>query len=342
MKKIILIGAGPLGVKVASYIVKRPNLVLVGVVDLDPSLTGKNVSELIPGAPLGVVVFASLDAALEAVAEKPDVAVITTVSSIRRILPTIREVAERGLNIVTTCEELSYPWRQHPEEAQEIDSICKENGVSCLGTGVNPGFLMDYLPAVLTSIHQRIDHVLVERVQDASIRRIPFQKKIGAGLTQGEFEAAKANGTLRHVGLPESLDLIAGAIGWNLDETSETLEPVLAATDIVSGYKPIAQGQPAGVEQVATGILNGREVIRLRFRAAVGEEKSYDRIVIQGDPGVQTIIDGGVNGDVATSAITTNAIHAAVRANPGLQTMLTTPVPTWFIGVAEELTPASL
>jgi 2,4-diaminopentanoate dehydrogenase len=299
-------------------------------------MAGMSLADLVAGGSPEVGVFPSLEAAIEASPVRPDVAVVTTVSSIARILPTIRQVAEQKLNIVTTCEELSYPWRQHPEEAQEIDRICRTHSVTCLGTGVNPGFLMDYLPAVLSSIHQRVDHILVERVQDASVRRVPFQKKIGAGYTLEEFEREKARGTLRHVGLPESLDMVAAAMDWRLDQTDQTLEPVLAEADLHTGYKPIRQGDPAGVEQVATGRIGGREVIRLRFRAAVGEEKSYDRIFIQGSPGAELSIAGGIHGDIATSAITANAIRSAARAQPGLQTMLDVSTPTWFAGRARE------
>jgi 2,4-diaminopentanoate dehydrogenase len=336
MTRIILLGVGPLGIKVARFILERPNLALVGLVDVNPTFAGRPANEFIEGAPAGLAISASLDDAITGAIVKPDVAVVTTVSSIRRILPTIREVASRGLPIVTTCEELSYPWRRHPEEAAEIDRVCRSHGVACLATGVNPGFLMDYLPSVLSSIHQRIDHVLVERVQDASVRRVPFQKKIGAGLSLAQYQAAKADGTLRHVGLPESLDMIADAIGWELEERSETLEPVLAAADLSSGYKPIRKGEPSGVEQIATGTIDGREVIRLCFRAAVGEESSYDRIAIAGDPGAEMTIKGGVNGDIATCAIATNAIRSVLRANPGLRTMLDVPVPSWFCGRTRE------
>jgi 2,4-diaminopentanoate dehydrogenase len=119
-------------------------------------------------------------------------------------------------------------------------------------------------------------------------------------------------------------------MGWMLDESTETLEPVLATEDLTAGYRLISKGQPAGVQQIATGILGGREVLRLTFRAAIGEERSYDRIRIHGIPDVDTTIEGGINGDVATCAITVNAIRAVVRAEPGLRTMLDTPVPAWF------------
>lgn len=332
--RIILVGAGPLGLKVANFILERPNLELAGVVDLNPDLKGKSAADLIEGAPADCQISSTVSEALERSGGAVDAAVVTTVSSIHKIQPTLQTLAECRLPVVTTCEELVYPWIRNPEVAESIDAVFKANGVACLGTGVNPGYLMDYLPVVLTSIHQRVDHVLVERFQDASIRRIPFQKKIGAGLSMEEFEAAKTAGTLRHVGLLESLDMIAAAMGCEVDSSEETLTPVLAAGEIENGYVPIGKNQPAGVEQIATAMKNGREIIRIHFRAAVGEPASFDRIEVKGLPGAIMEIRGGVNGDIATSAITVNAISSILRATPGLRTMLDVPVPGYIGSVA--------
>jgi 2,4-diaminopentanoate dehydrogenase len=330
MIHVLQVGLGPLGQQISRYVLEREGVALVGAVDLNPEFAGRDIGEVCGAEPLGVAVSSSLAEAMAAAASAPDVAVIATVSSIERLVPQVEEAATAGLQVVSTCEELSFPWKRHRRAAEAIDRVCRENGVSCLGTGVNPGYLMDYLPSVLTSIVQRVDHIHVERVQDASKRRIPFQKKIGAGLTPEEFEARRSAGTLRHVGLPESTDMIAHAMGWELDETTETLEPVLAEHDITTGDGPITRGMAAGVEQVSTGSIEGREVLRLTFRAAVGEPGSYDRIRIRGLPDLDVTIDGGVNGDVATCAITVNAIRTVTRTTPGLRTMLDAPVPAWF------------
>jgi 2,4-diaminopentanoate dehydrogenase len=330
MIHVLQVGLGPLGQQISRYVMEREGVALVGAVDLNPEFAGRDIGEVCGVEPLGVAVSSSLAEAVAAATTPPDVAVIATVSSIERLVPQVEEAAAAGLHVVSTCEELSFPWKRHPRAAEAIDRVCRENGVSCLGTGVNPGYLMDYLPSVLTSIAQRVDHIHVERVQDASKRRIPFQKKIGAGLTPEGFEAMRSEGTLRHVGLPESTDMIAHAMGWELDETTETLGPVLAEHDITTGASPIAPGMAAGVEQVATGSIGGREVLRLTFRAAVGEPGSYDRIRIRGLPDLDMKIEGGVNGDVATCAITVNALRAVTRTAPGLKTMLDAPVPAWF------------
>lgn len=330
MIKIIQIGIGALGKQVLTYALEREGIQVLGAVDLSPELHGKDIGTLCGMEERNVAVSATIGEAISAAARQPEVAVLTTVSSIEKLVPQVEEAAQFGLHIVSTCEELSFPWKQHPEAAGRIHDICVKNNVACLGTGVNPGFLMDYLATAVTCVHQRVDHIFVERIQDASSRRIPFQKKIGAGLSREEFMEEKKKGTLRHVGLPESVDFIAAAMNWQLDKNIESLEPVLADRKITNGYKPIEKGMPAGVYQTGTGFVNGEEKIKLHFRAAVGEEKSYDRITVKGLPDLETEIKGGVNGDIATCAITVNAIRSITKCIPGLKTMLDIPVPSYF------------
>jgi 4-hydroxy-tetrahydrodipicolinate reductase len=189
---------------------------------------------------------------------------------------------------------------------------------------------MDFLPAVLTGLCQKVKRVKVWRVQDASIRRIPFQQKIGAGLTLEEFKAKKKSGTLRHVGLTESVDFIANRLGWKLDRNVETLKPVIADRDIDTGYKSVSKGMSCGVHQVGRGFVGDSEVITLTFRAAVGERESYDQVEIDGDPPIQSRITGGINGDIATCAITLNTVKSVLEVSPGLKTMGDIPAVTFF------------
>lgn len=328
MINVVQIGIGPLGQKVVNYALQRDGLNLVGGVDIDPEKAGRDLGKICGGEAIGVSVKQSLDEAIEG--QQVDVAIITTLSSLERVEPQIEEAAKAGLNIISTCEELSYSWDIQPEISKRIDELCQEQGVACLGTGVNPGFLMDYLPSVLTSVCQKVEKVKVSRVQDASVRRIPFQQKIGAALNDEQFQAKKEEGTLRHVGLPESVQMVARALDWELDRVDESLEPVKAEQTVDSGYKEIQSGDARGVEQVGRGFVDGEEKIILHFKAAVGEEKSYDKIEITGIPSFTSVIEGGVNGDIATSAITVNAVAAIQKAAPGLRTMLDVPVPSCF------------
>lgn len=323
MTNIVHVGIGPLGAKTVRYAVERGCFNIVGAVDTDPEKAGKDLGELCGINPLGIAVNGSLEEAIRG--KSADVALLTTVSSIVMLESQVTELARAGLNIVSTCEELFFPWKTNPEVAERIDQVCRKNDVTCVGTGVNPGYLMDLLPIILSGLCQNVKKVEVWRVQDASVRRIPFQQKIGAALTLEEFEVKRIEGSLRHVGLPESVDFIADRLGWKLDRNEETLEPVIAEAQIDSGYKPISKGMARGVHQVSRGFVDDDEVITLNFRAAVGEPESYDRVRIDGEPVVESRIAGGVNGDIATCAITLNTIRSVLDASPGLKTMAQVP-----------------
>jgi 4-hydroxy-tetrahydrodipicolinate reductase len=328
--KIVQIGIGPLGQKLVRFALERGGIEVVAAVDTDPKKVGRDLGEVCSLKPLGIKVGKDLTSALKR--RKADVAVFTTVSSLKDHEEQIREAARRRMNIVSSCEELSFPWQTQPKIAKRVDNLCKKMGVACVGTGVNPGFLMDYLPSVLTAVCQKISKIRITRVQDASKRRVPFQQKIGAGLTRAQFKAKVPGGTLRHVGLLESLHMIAHAMNWELDRTTESLKPVVAKETIASGYVRIDPGIVCGVDQIARGYLGKKEVIRLEFRAAVGEKESFDSIEINGTPSIKSTIPWGINGDIATCAIIINATRSIVKVEPGLKTMLDLPVPTYFHG----------
>ena len=325
MVNIIQVGLGPLGQKVVRYALERGTIRIVGAVDPAPDKAGQDLGALCGiKKQTNVVVRSNLDAAMKGV--MASVAVLTTVSSLKRLEPQVVELARAGLHIVSTCEELSFPWTAQTPIAKRLDAVCRRYGVACVGTGVNPGYLMDFLPCILTAVCQRVDHIRIARFQDASPRRIPFQQKIGAGLTRAQFQAKVRTGTLRHVGLTESMHMIARHLGWTLDRTTESLDPIIADREIRSGYKPIRRGQACGVEQIGRATCKGREVLRLHFRAAVGASESFDRVEIVGEPSFTTMIPGGVNGDIASCAITINAIRSIVKAAPGLRTMIDLPL----------------
>lgn len=317
--KVVQMGLGPIGNKATLYLAERENLQIVGAVDADPAKVGKDVGVLAGLAPLGVAVKPDIAQALAG--QSADVVLLTTSSALTRIADQLKQVLPFGVHVVSSCEELSYPWQTNPALAGEIDELAKKHGVSVLSTGVNPGFLMDFLPIAMTGVCKSVRQVTVERIQDATFRRIPFQKKIGAGLTQAEFQAKVEQGVLRHVGLTESVQMIASRLGWRLDSTSDEITPVVAETDVPLGDGVIEAGKVLGVRQIGRGIVNGREAITLFFRAAIGEPESRDRIIIDGEPSIDSCIKGGVNGDVATCAILVNAIPAVMKARPGLRTM---------------------
>jgi 4-hydroxy-tetrahydrodipicolinate reductase len=318
--RVVHYGLGPIGCKVVQYLTERGHFDIVGAIDADPEKVGTDLGHLAAlNGPLGLKVTANARDLLEQV--DADVVVLTTTSDLEKIRPQIMEILSCGKNIVSTCEELMYPWLTNPEVAREIDEAAKEHKVSVLSTGVNPGFLMDFLPLVMTSICREVNKVTVERIQDAQFRRLPFQEKIGAGLSVQEFERRVRQGSLRHVGLTESMHLMATKLGWILDKTEDVVDPVIAEKPVVTKDLSIEPGKTLGVNQVGRAYVDSKEVITLVFRASIGEPGPRDRIVIQGNPDIDMAINQGVNGDTATCAIIVNAIPVVIEAQSGLRTM---------------------
>lgn len=330
MINVIQIGLGPLGIQTAKFIAEKSEVQTVAAVDINVNLKGKSLQDLDSDLSNKIFIHNSVKISIEELEEKPNVAIITTVSNLKKLIPQIEEVAKFGIPVISTCEELSYPWETQPELSQKLDTLCKKQNIACLGTGVNPGFLMDYLPSVLSSVCKNIEQVTIERIQDATPRRVPFQKKIGAGLDLKAFKEKQLQGTLRHVGLQESVHLVANSLGMSLDRVTEELEPVISLADIKTKDLNIKAGDARGVEQIANGYQNGNCKVKMLFKAAIGEERSYDRISIKGTPSFSSEIDGGINGDIATCAITINSIKSVLRAPAGLHTMADIGVPGYI------------
>lgn len=244
-----------------------------------------------------------------------DCAIVTTVSDLARCAETLEPLLARGLAVVSTCEELSFPWLRHDELAGELDALAKQHGGRLLGTGVNPGFLMDLMPVVVAQVCHEVNTVKVSRIQDATTRRLPFRQKIGAGLSLEAFQRKVDDGTLRHVGMGESLHFISRYLELPIEHWDECLEPVTNE-----------KGTASGVRQVARGYRGQEVIIELEFVAAVGQPDPCDRIVIGGLPAIDLVFTGGVHGDIATSAVVLNAIARLVPAPPGLHTMATLPI----------------
>lgn len=326
--RAIQYGVGPIGAEVARVAAARQGIALVGAVDIDPAKVGRDLGEVIGlGRALGIPV--SGDARALFARAEADVVLHTTGSALERVRPQLEEAIAAGLNVVSTCEELAYPAAQHPDLAADLDRRCRERGVTVLGTGVNPGFVMDALPLIVSGVCQRVTAVHCRRVVDASGRREPLQRKIGAGLTREEFAALVEAKQVRHVGLYESVAMLADGLGWALDEIAETTEPVLAEEPVATEFFSVAAGRVAGVSQLGRGLIGGREVIALSLQMYLGAREPRDEIRIEGTPGVDLILRGGTHGDRATTAIVVNAARRVVAAPPGLITMKDLPPASW-------------
>jgi 4-hydroxy-tetrahydrodipicolinate reductase len=276
------------------------------------------------GSDSGVIVGG--DAAATLAETRPDVVLHATSSSLAKVADQLARIAGSGAHVVSTCEELAYPWTAQPQLAAELDAAARRAGVTLLGTGINPGYAMDALPLMLTAPCAAVRGVRVLRVVDAARRRGPLQRKVGAGLAPDEFEARVRDGSVRHVGLPESLHMLATRLGWQLEKMDDAIAAVLADKPIVTEFVKVAAGQVAGVRQVARGFIGGREVLNLELQMYVGAPDPRDSVEIDGDPPVRMTIAGGLHGDVATAAIVVNAASSVVRAAPGLASMAEVPL----------------
>ena len=324
-------GLGPIGAAVARQIASRKGFQIVGAVDIDRAKVGLDLGQVI-GLDKKTRIRVTNDALGAIKSGKPDVAVLCTSSSLKKVMPQIETVLSKKVAIVSTTEELSYPVGKNRALARKIDTLAKKAKVAVVGTGVNPGFAMDALPITLTGICERVDSVRVDRIQDARTRRLPFQQKIGSGLTIDQFAAKVKDGSVRHVGLAESVTMIADAMGWKLDKVTDEIQPKVAERAVESELIAVDPGYVCGIIQDGVGYVKGQPLVTLHMEAYLGAPESYDAVTVEGNPRITQKIAGGLHGDVATASITVNSIPKILRVSPGLRTMADMPIPSWFGG----------
>ncbi len=329
--RVVIVGLGPIGASVARQIIERKGFQLVGAVDIDPQKIGQDAATILGLArPLRVRITSDIGRTMKSV--KPHVAVLCTSSSLKSVVGQFEEVLKHRVPIVTTTEEAAYPSRANRRLAARLDAAAKKAKVAVLGTGVNPGFTMDALPIALTAVCERVTSIEVLRVQDARVRRLPFQQKIGAGLTKEQFARRVESRTVRHVGFTESIQMIADAMGWKLDRVTDDIAPKMAAADVASDLLAVSAGQVCGLIQRGTGYVNGEPRIQLRLEAYLGAPESYESVLIEGSPRIHSRIDGGVHGDIATASMAVNSIPAVISAPPGFRTMRDMRLPSFYGG----------
>ena len=329
--RVLHFGLGPIGAAVVKQVAERRGFKIVGAVDIDPAKVGRDLGD-VAGVGRLLRIKVSDDAKKAIKATKPDVVVLCTLSSLKKVLPQIEQVLKLKVPIVSTTEELAYPTSANMRYAREIHALAKKAKVAVLGTGVNPGFTMDALPITLTGVCERVDSIRVDRIQDARVRRLPFQQKIGAGLTREQFQKKVDDASVRHVGLAESVSMIADAMGWKLDRITDEIHPKIATGTVSSEFLAVDEGYVCGLVQDGIGYRNGKALITLHMEAYLGAPESYDQVEIVGSPNITSKIAGGVHGDVATASITVNSIPKILEVAPGLHTMRDMPIPSYFGG----------
>ena len=324
--RIIHYGIGAIGAEVVRLCLNRPEIEIVGAIDSHPSKAGLDLGEAAnAGRTLGITVAYEAEPLLKDV--YADVVVHSTSSALTSVYPQLMSIVSAEKSVISSCEELAFPWTRYPEISRKLDRRARETGVRVLGTGVNPGFVMDLLPLVLATACQQVRSIRVERVVDVGTRRMNLQRKVGVGLSVEGFQRGANDGAIGHVGLRESLLMIADTMGWRLDDVAETLEPLIARGRHKTEYFSVERGYVRGLRQSVRGLSAGREVVRLELEMSLGADDPRDVIRIDGTPPVEVRVPGGIEGDQATSAIVTNCIPAVARSRAvGLLSMRDLPV----------------
>jgi hypothetical protein len=328
--RVVQFGLGPIGQASVKVLLQKPGLELVGGIDVDPQKVGKDIGEICGlEKRLGLVVRGDAGAALAD--WRPQVVVHTTLSFLDRIEGQLATIIRGGAHVVSSSEELFYPFQRDPAFCQRVDTLAKQHDVAVIGTGVNPGFAMDILPLCLTGVCTEVSKIIATRVVDTGQRRLPLQKKTGAGLSRQEFEDRLAAGRFGHIGLRESALAVMDTLGWPVDKIEESIRPVIAETKMRTEFLTVEPKQVAGLHQIMRVKSGGQERLVLDLQISVGAEEPHDSVEIVGDPPFSAHIEGGIFGRTATIAALVNTIPKIIIAPPGLRTMMELPVPYAFL-----------
>lgn len=330
---------------------------VVGAIDIDPDKVGKDLGLVVGWPyPVGVIIQDNADQVLQT--EEAQVVVHAVASSLPKVVPQLKSCLQWGKSVISTCEELVFPWKKHPHIAQELDVLAKERGGRVLGTGVNPGFVMDLLPIMLSGITSEVESLVVQRTVNLQERREALRRKMGVGLTLKEFILQEQGGSLKHVGLEESAEMIASAFGWQIEDYQERVQPIIVGdpsskdfpeilaqqlekeggegviqpivveASLLQELPEVKPGQIIGLLQEGIGKIGGKEVLRFTLRMQLNPPDPGDWVRINAEQPLEVIIKG-VHGDFATANIVVNAIPYLLKAPTGLLTMRDLPPVSW-------------
>lgn len=332
--KVVLWGLGAMGSGMADMILRKSGLRIVGAIARTPSKIGRDLGQLLGHPEIGITVTGDPETALKA---RPDVVLLNTSSFIADVFPQIKTALSYGANVITIAEEMAYPWAAQPELAEEIHRSAVQAGKTVLGTGINPGFVLDTLIIALTGICREIRHIHARRVNNLAPFGPTVMKTQGVGVTPEDFARGVASGDIvGHIGFQQSARMIARAVGWEIDRVVEEREPIISRVERRTPYAHVLPGNVAGCRHVARAYVGDREVILLEHPQQVCPEaegvETGDYIYIEGDPPVNLQIKPEIPGGVGTIAIAVNMIPAVLAAAPGLVTMADLPIPRAMLG----------
>ena len=326
--KIAQFGLGLIGIEAVRLAAAKPWAKVVGGIDIDPGITGRTLQSVTGVRSLeDAVVYPSFERMLEQV--QPDVVLHTAGSKVREAFDQIEPMVRAGISVVSSCEELLFPALREPRRAAQFAELCRHFGAGVVGTGVNPGFVMDVLPVCLTGVSRSVRRIDVERVVNASTRRMQLQKKIGSGMEPEHFRDLFRAGAAGHAGFRESAALVCHCLGWTPQKIEETCEPIIADHDIRTEFFAVRKGLACGLHQVVQAHVDGEVRLKMDLKMYLDAHDPHDTIRIEGEPKLDLTLNGGVAGDQATVAALVNTVPRLLEAGPGLHLMTDLAVPCW-------------
>ncbi|MDR3673645.1 MAG: 2,4-diaminopentanoate dehydrogenase [Holophaga sp.] len=341
--KVAIWGFGAMGSGMAEVLLRKQGVDIVGVCDVHPDRMGRSIYELL-GVPRGgredVIVQGDITQVIRR--GSADVVLLATDSYTRKAFDKIKLIVELGINVLTTAEEMAYPKAKEPELAAELDRLAKANGVSILGTGINPGLIMDLLVILMTGACTDVETIKAERVNSLSPFGPAVMEEQGVGLSPEVFRKQSASGHLAgHVGFNESVNMICDAIGWKLDApVAQSMEPIISKVPRRTKYVDVKPGHVAGCTMKGIGTVGGRRAVEMVHPQQVEPQlegtETGDYVVIKGVPNVNLANKPEVPGGIGTIAMCINMIPQVINARPGLHTMIDLPVPRAIMGDMRE------
>ncbi len=340
--KVIVWGLGSMGKGIAEMLLDKKGVDVVGAVVRGDKI-GKSMYDFLDierGDRKDLLTGSFEDVIKEGVA---DIVVLATDSFTKDNFDKIKYCLERKINVVSTAEEMAYPKAQEPELTKELDKIAKENGVTVLGTGINPGLIMDLLVLTLTGACVDVESIKAERINNLSPFGPSVMKGQGVGITVDEFNTRVAEDNLDgHVGFPESITMIADGLGWKLsDDIKLTRAPIISSVYRKAPNAEVKEGDVAGCNMKGYGYVDGEMKIEMLHPQQVEPQleggTTGDYITIKGTPNVNMSITPEVPGGIGTIAMTVNMIPNIINSRPGLKTMIDLPIPRAIMGDMREL-----
>lgn len=339
--KVAVLGTGQMGSGIVRLLLRKQGVELVGVYGRRADRAGVDVAEAIGlDQKTGVKLTNDLPGLLSSV--KPDVVIQATCSKVEQAVDEIKTAVQGGANVISIAEEMAFPFYEAPGPSEEIHRLAMDSRVTVVGTGINPGFVLDLLVISLTGVCYNVESITAKRINDLSPYGPSVLQTQGVGITPAAFKKGVEDGSVvGHFGFPESISMIATALGWKIDRIEQSRQPIISRVHRETQFVKIEPGLTAGCTHTAKGYMGGKPVIHLihpqQVHPHLEDVQTGDYIEIKGEPDVNFSSGPEIPGGIGTIALAVNMIPQVVTSLPGLKTMADLPVPAAVMGDVRQL-----